>query len=74
MNGNGYKELTYSELEAPEVGDPVDIEVGALRIRATWLGTVGNAKELGQAMRLMAELEKERQANETMERDRHANS
>lgn len=40
----------------PEVGEPVEIKV-----EATWLGTVAGPQDLTRAMRLMCNLERERQ-------------
>jgi len=56
-------ELGLVELEAGEVGEPVVMETPAGSVRATWLGTVSNGKELAEAMRLMWDLAAEREAS-----------
>jgi hypothetical protein len=56
-------ELELVELEEGEVGEPVVIETPTATFTATWLGVVGNgpgAMSLAEAMRLMADLERER--------------
>ena len=55
-------ELELVELVEGEVGEPVEIEMPAGTIRATWLGTVSNGKELAEAMRLMWDIARERSA------------
>ena len=57
---NAMKELQLLDLEKGEVGEPVVIETPAGEIKATWLGTVSNGKELAEAMRLMAAITDER--------------
>ena len=52
-------DLRYSSLEAPEVGEQLDFPVGDILVRAVWLGVVSNGRELGAALRLAAELERE---------------
>jgi hypothetical protein len=59
---NPILELDLEELTKGEVGEPVDIETPMGKIRATWLGTVSNGKELAVAMKLMWELSTERKA------------
>jgi hypothetical protein len=49
------------EFAEGEVGEPVEIETPAGTIRATWLGTVTNGKELAEAMRLMWAIASERE-------------
>ena len=53
-------ELQLASIEEGEVGEPVEIETAGGMLRATWLGTVSNGKELANAMRLMAEIAEER--------------
>jgi hypothetical protein len=55
-------ELELVEFVEGEVGEPVEIETPAGTIRATWLGTVSNGKELAEAMRLMQAIAAEREA------------
>ena len=54
-------ELELEEFVEGEVGEPVEIETPAGNIRATWLGTVSNGKELAEAMRLMWDIAAERE-------------
>ena len=53
-------EFELVEIEAGEVGEPVENETQAGTIRATWLGSVSDGKELAEAMRLMIALAIER--------------
>ena len=53
--------LELVEFEEGEVGEPVEIETPAGTIRATWLGTVSNGKELAEVMRLMQDIARERE-------------
>ena len=49
------------EIEEGEVGEPVVIETPAGEIKATWLGSVSNNRELAEAVRLMAAIDAERE-------------
>jgi hypothetical protein len=54
------------EVELPDVGDQVDVElpIGEVAVRCTWLGTVSNGKELGRACKLMTAIADELRALE----------
>ena len=52
--------LGLEDFDEPEVGDPIDLVLPTGKVRLTWLGTVRNAKELTEVMRLMAALDAER--------------
>lgn len=56
--------LKLHRMDEPEIGDPIIVDVPGtdLQFRATWLGRVGNGKELAEAMRLMADMVAERTA------------
>ena len=64
-NGNKPVELGLVDLEAGEVGEKAEITTPAGTIRPTWLGVVGDgpgAMSLTEAMRLMCEIDEEREA------------
>jgi hypothetical protein len=58
-------ELELVEFVEGEVGEPVEIETSVGTIRATWLGTVSNGKELAEAMHLMQAIAAEREGEST---------
>jgi len=58
-------ELELEEFVEGEVGEPVEIETPVGMLRATWLGTVSNGKDLAEAMRLMWDMAAEREAQTT---------
>ena len=53
--------LNLVEIAKGEVGETIHVETPQGCFNATWLGTVSNGKELAEAMRLMADIERERQ-------------
>lgn len=61
-NGEGRRELEVISFEEGEVGETVRILTPVGTVRARWLGTVSNGRELAEAMRLMAAMEDERRA------------
>jgi len=53
--------LDLVDIERGEVGEPVHIQTPAGTVKATWLGSVSNGKELARAMRLMIGIHSERE-------------
>jgi len=63
MNENGnVPMLDAVEVEIGEVGERVDVTLpNGDVLQCTWLGKIGNGRELGQAMRLMRDIVEERE-------------
>ena len=51
-----------------KVGDEARIETPAGTVKAVWLGTVSDGKELAAAMRRMAQISQERQAAQPLDK------